>query len=203
MRNLSLFSQLSPEWEMTVISPWLFIAVSYAWLLMTATLRLLLQCEENLHELTAEEEEKREGERTADLLWGEKEGVTARWSFIEKCVECVKYYSIHLYLLGIYLLLFQGVPTVLNLLHLAVLSVLLVIQVCYKETLLQWYIACAFFLLLFCAKCFCSASLTSRYVMTMPVLNTRILALFRSFVFVQRGYLHEFELGFIPDCTTP
>lgn len=188
---------------MTVISPWLFIAVSYAWLLMTATLRLLLQCEENLRELTAEEEEKREGERTADLLWGEKEGVTARWSFIEKCVECVKYYSIHLYLLGIYLLLFQGVPTVLNLLHLAVLSVLLVIQVCYKETLLQWYIACAFFLLLFCAKCFCSAFLTSRYVMTMPVLNTRILALFRSFVFVQRGYLHEFELGFIPDCTTP
>lgn len=53
---------------MTVISPWLFIAISYAWLLMTATLRLLLQCEENLRELTAEEEEKRESERTADLL---------------------------------------------------------------------------------------------------------------------------------------
>ena len=51
---------------MTVISPWLFIAISYAWLLMTATLRLLLQCEENLRELTAEEEEKREGERTAE-----------------------------------------------------------------------------------------------------------------------------------------
>ena len=53
---------------MTVISPWLFIAVSYAWLLMTATLRLLQQCEDSLRELTVEEEEERESERTAGLL---------------------------------------------------------------------------------------------------------------------------------------
>lgn len=185
---------------MTVISPWLFITISYLWLLLTAVLKLLSQCEENLRELTLEEDEKRESERKEDVLWRRRKRMISRWSFIEKCVECVKYYSIHLYFLAIYLLLFQGVPTILNFLHLAVLSVLIIIQICYKETLLQWYIACVFFLLLFCVKCVFFPSLIRRYVMTMPVLNTHILSLFQSFSFVQRGYLHEFELGFIPDC---
>ena len=114
---------------------------------------------------------------------------------MEKAIGCVKYYSIHLYLLGVYTILFQGIPTVLNLLQLVVLSFLIIRQICYKESILQWYIVGIFFILLFCVKWVRCRCLTTRYVAMLPVVNS----------FIQNGTIHLYELGFIPEsaCVAP
>ncbi len=124
---------------------------------------------------------------------------------MEKAIGCVKYYSIHLYLLGVYTILFQGIPTVLNLLQLVVLSFLIIRQICYKESILQWYIVGIFFILLFCVKWVRCRCLTTRYVAMLPVVNSYLLQFFNSFSFIQNGTIHLYELGFIPEsaCVAP
>ena len=65
---------------------------------------------------------------------------------LEKIIQCTKYYFIDVYFLIEFAYLYAGVPTYINLLHLIILCVLIVCQVCYKETFAEWLIAVESFL---------------------------------------------------------
>ena len=60
MRVLSLYSQIPASWELGTVTPWLFAFTSYLWLLLTAALRMLSECDRNISELIEEEMKQKE-----------------------------------------------------------------------------------------------------------------------------------------------
>ena len=111
-----------------------------------------------------------------------------RWKMLEKVIQCTKYYFIDVYFLVEFAYLYAGVPTYLNLLHLIILCILIVCQVCYKETFAEWLIACSLFLLIFLYK----------FIILLPEVNPIVQSFLEAIPWVQKGYIHIFELGFVP-----
>lgn len=68
MRVLSLYSQIPASWELATVAPWLFAFNSYLWLLLTAALRMLAECDKSTSELIEEEMKRQEEDSEAGFM---------------------------------------------------------------------------------------------------------------------------------------
>lgn len=110
------------------------------------------------------------------------------WKTVEISIECIKYYSIYLYLILDFIVLYTGIPNLLSFIHLLMICILIVKQILYKESKNQWYVCGFLFLVMFFVK----------YISLLPIVNKLLFIFVEEYPWVHDSWVHPYEIGLIP-----